>query len=203
MEIKSEQIFNLWDTNGRRADVINALTIYLRILNDLNNEYPDEEWSDTYPAGLKQYRFYTSAIDESPEVFQMHNKFDEFEEQIHSKKSLFLNRKLSLSDSQKKELDASIEARARHYTSNLVRLGLAEEDRKLTPVGYDFMNGKIKRDEIEEMLPLSDLNIALLRQLMKFRVYTTADSNGYRTYYSPFFMACYLLLNGKSIDKDK
>lgn len=202
MEIKSGQIFNLWDTNGRRADVINALTIYLRILNDLNNEYPDEEWSDTYPAGLKQYRFYTSAIDESPEVFQKHDKFDEFEEQIHSKKNLFLNRRLSLSNSQKKELDTSIEARARHYTSNLVRLGLADEDRRLTPVGFDFLNGKIHRDEIEEMLPLSDLNIALLRQLMKFRVYTTADSNGYRTYYSPFFMACYLLLNGKSIDKD-
>lgn len=202
MEIKSDQIFNLWDTNGRRADVINALTIYLRILNDLNNEHPDEKWSDTYPAGLKQYRFYTSAIAESPEVFQKHDKFDEFEAQIHSKKNLFLNRRLSLTNSQKKELDASIEARARHYTSNLVRLGLADEDRNLTHVGCDFLNGKIQRDEIEEMLPLSDLNIVLLRQLMKFKVFTTADSNGYRTYYSPFFMACYLLLKDKSVDKD-
>lgn len=202
MEIKIGQIFNLWDTNGRRADVINALTIYLRILNDLNNEYPDEDWSDTYPAGLKQYRFYTSAITESPEVFQEHGKFDKFEEQIHSKKSQFLSRRLSLSNDQKKNIDINIEARARHYTSNLVRLGLADEARKLTPVGCDFMNGKIHRDEIEEMLPLSDLNIALLRQLMKFKIYTTADANGYRTYYSPFFMACYLLLEGKSIGKD-
>lgn len=202
MEIKSDQIFNLWDTNGRRADVINALTIYLRILNDLNNEHPDEDWSDTYPAGLKQYRFYTSAIAESPEVFQKHDKFDEFEGQILSRKDQFLNKKLSLTNSQKKELDSSIEARARHYTSNLVRLGLADEDRILTPVGYDFMNGKIQRDEIEEMLPLSDLNIALLRQLMKFRVYTCTYSNGLRTYYSPFFMACYLLLKGKKIDKE-
>lgn len=202
MEIKSGQIFNLWDTNGRRADVINALTIYLRVLNDLNNEYIDEDWSDTYPDGLKQYRFYSSAIAESPEVFQEHGKFDLFEEQIYSKKSQFLNKRLSLSKEQQKNIDLNIEARARHYTSNLVRLGLADEIRKLTPVGYDFMNGKIQRDEIEEMLPLSDLNIALLRQLMKFKIYTTADANGYRTYYSPFFMACYLLLKGKNIDKN-
>lgn len=202
MEIKSGKVFNLWDTNGRRADVINALGIYLHILNELNNECSDEKWSDTYPAGLKQYRFYTSAITKSPEVFQVHEKFDEFEKQICLKKSLFLQKKLSLDNIQKNNLDASIEARARHYTSNLVRLGLADDERNITSVGLDFMAGKLQRDEIEELLPLSDLNIALLRQLMKFRVYTEPDENGTRKYYSPFFMACYLLLSGSKVDKE-
>lgn len=42
MEIKKDQIFNLWDTNGRRHDVLNALQIYLEILAGLKEEYPQE-----------------------------------------------------------------------------------------------------------------------------------------------------------------
>ena len=42
MEIKVGQIFNLWDTNGRRSDVINAISIYLNILNEIKEEYPYE-----------------------------------------------------------------------------------------------------------------------------------------------------------------
>ena len=37
MEVKRSQVFNLWDTNGRRHDVINALEIYLRLLRELHD----------------------------------------------------------------------------------------------------------------------------------------------------------------------
>lgn len=35
MIVESNQIFNLMDTNGRRSDVLNALKIYLEILEEL------------------------------------------------------------------------------------------------------------------------------------------------------------------------
>lgn len=56
MEIKKDQIFNLWDTNGRRHDVLNALQIYLEILAGLKEEYPQEEWK-RYPDSKAQFLF--------------------------------------------------------------------------------------------------------------------------------------------------
>ena len=76
MEIKVGQIFNLWDTNGRRSDVINAISIYLNILNEIKEEYPYETWT-TYPDSISQYLFYKKAIEASPEVFSTHEKYDE------------------------------------------------------------------------------------------------------------------------------
>ena len=45
MVITENQVFNLWDTNGRRADVINAFDIYLSILLEENNK-ENFEWSN-------------------------------------------------------------------------------------------------------------------------------------------------------------
>lgn len=39
MIVESNQIFNLMDTNGRRSDVLNALKIYLEILEELKEVY--------------------------------------------------------------------------------------------------------------------------------------------------------------------
>ena len=44
MIIGNNQIFNLMDTNGRRSDVLNALKIYLEILEELKESYPTERW---------------------------------------------------------------------------------------------------------------------------------------------------------------
>ena len=44
MIVESNQIFNLMDTNGRRSDVLNALKIYLEILEELKEVYPTESW---------------------------------------------------------------------------------------------------------------------------------------------------------------
>lgn len=203
MEIAENQIFNLWDTNGRRRDILNAIQIYLNILKKLFAENPDEKWGN-YPSSLNQYFFYKEAIKASPEIFKDHSSFDAFEE---AKKSFELdffikkwNRKLKLSLDT--NLDSNIEARARHYTSNLVRLGFTDEERCISSVGKDFIRVNIKRDEFEENLPLSDLNIVLLRQLLKLRIYTKPNKQGIRSFYSPCLMAFYLMLKNQSIDKN-
>lgn len=204
MEIKVGQIFNLWDTNGRRSDVINAISIYLNILNEIKEEYPYETWT-TYPDSISQYLFYKKAIEASPEVFSTHEKYDEIASIIDKDYIKFIQK-----DSQwinknfrniKENFDKNIEQRARHYTSNLERIGLCNKERVITPAGFDFLKGRIQRDAIENILPISDLNICLIRQLMKLKIYICSP-NGKFKFYSPFFMSLYLLLyGGKGIDK--
>lgn len=194
----NKQIFNLWDTNGRRADVLNAIEIYLNILVELREEYPDMAWGN-YPNSLYQYLFYQKAIEASPEVFKNHAKYDQFSAEISIKD---LENGVELDKEKKKIIDEAIEQRARHYTSNLVRLGFARTDREITPAGQSYYNSSITKDQIEEIIPISTTNLLILRQLLKFRTYTKPDENGRRNTYSPLFMALYILLSDKQFDKD-
>lgn len=146
MEIGKSQVFNLWDTNGRRYDVINAIEIYLRLLQELHFQYPNENW-EAYPNSTLQYRFYKAAIEASPDVFQSHSSFDNFEQYILDKYDAFAAKTLQLSSQLRNELDTNIEQRARHYTSNLVRLGFADKDRNISSTGNDLLNGSIQRDK--------------------------------------------------------
>ena len=67
MVVDKNQIFNLMDTNGRRSDVLNALKIYLEILEELKEVYPAEGWGK-YPSSLSQFLFYEKALSQnSPE----------------------------------------------------------------------------------------------------------------------------------------
>lgn len=204
MEVDKNQIFNLWDTNGRRSDVLNALNIYLNILKEMIDEGTFDKWA-SFPNSLTQFIFYSKAVELSPEIFKSHPKYDDFVEELGvgftnpiSKKEFtdLLNNRDELMD----VLDSAIEQRARHYTSNLVRFGLATKKRIISPVGYSYLNSKIERDEFEKMLPLNDMNVILLRQLMKLRIFSK-ENNGTRTYYSPFY-ACLSLLLNNTIDKD-
>lgn len=199
MEIDRKQVFNLWDTNGRRHDVINAIVIYLNILHDLEKDYPGETWG-SYPYSTKQYLFYKAAIKASPEVFQSHDKFDDFEWYLSGIYDKFLSKHLQVAGDLKVDLDKNIEQRARHYTSNLVKLGFADDDRTISSVGRNLICGSLKRDVLEALLPISDVNLILFRQLLKLRIYTKPDSYGIRYFYSPCFMALYLLLNHESVD---
>lgn len=199
MEIGKNQVYNLWDTNGRRHDVINAIEIYLRIIQELNNKYPNENW-DVYPNSTLQYRFYKAAIEASPDVFQSHINFDSFEQYVSDNHEAFAAKTLQLSNLQKKNLDINIEQRARHYTNNLVKLGFADKYRNISSTGKDLLSGSIQRDKLEELLPITDTNLILFRQLQKLRVYTKPDTNGNRFFYSPCLMALYLLLNNNSVD---
>lgn len=77
MIVETNQIFNLMDTNGRRSDVLNALKIYLEILEELKEVYPTESWG-TYPDSLSQFLFYEKALEKSKDVFKIHSNYDNF-----------------------------------------------------------------------------------------------------------------------------
>ena len=208
MNVKEKQIFNLMDTNGRRNDVVNALQGYLTILDDvLRNQ--KLTWK-ALPDSTAEYDFYRQAIALSPDVFKKHDKFDILMEQLESlsrlKKAIeecdtdWLNDNYSLYPDWFSELDKSVEARARHYTSNLVKLGFADNARNITSVGDVLLdNISLRKDVLESLLPLNSTNIVYLRQLLKLRIF---DNKGQR-YYSPFCMALYMLLTKERVSQEE
>ena len=205
MVVEKNQIFNLMDTNGRRSDVLNALKVYLEILEELKEEYPTEFW-DRYPNSIAQFIFYERALDKSPTVFQKHKKYDEFVETLGSNREFFISKNPNWIRENFPQmsniLDEAIEKRARHYTSNLVKMGFTNSERNITEAGYSYLRNSIQRDSIEELLPLDNINIALLRQLLKLKIFGDKTENGKRQFYSPFLMALVLLSDDDAIDKD-
>ncbi len=204
MVIEKNKVFNLMDTNGRRSDVLNALKIYLEILAELKLQYPSELWKP-YPVSIKEFLFYEKALERSEDVFKIHTGYDEFISVLGTKYQSFVNK----NDEWIKEnflknkalLDEAVEQRARHYTSTLVKMGFTDADREITEAGNAYLKGQLERDIIEELLPLDNINIVLLRQLMKLKVFTTPDSEGKRKFYSPFFMALNLLSGEQKTDR--
>ena len=196
------------DTNGRRNDVINALQGYLTILNDiLRNQ--KMTWK-ALPESRAELDFYSQAIALSPDVFQKHGKYDKLMEQLEKMPRLkqaidecdidWLKDNYANFVDWRNELDKSVEARARHYTSNLVKLGFADSDRQITDVGDVLLdNIPIHKDIIESLLPLNNTNIIYLRQLLKLRIF----DNTAERYYSPFNMALYALLIKSRISQDE
>lgn len=202
MELGYGRVFNLMDTNGRRGDVINALNLYLNLLKEGYESDSKYEWT-TFPKSLNQYFFYKRAVEESPDVFIEHPQFDCFQNKYKKEIELFasgyrkpLIEKITIQD--RKLLDVAIESRARHYSSNLCKLGFITTDRKITPSGEMFLEKSLERDQFETILPLTNTNIALIRQLMKLRIFSTS-TNGKRKYYSPFLFGVYLLLKYDNI----
>lgn len=207
MKTKKGQIFNLMDTNGRRNDVINALQGYLMILDDIQNKQK-MRWAPM-PESLAQYEFYKQAIHLSPEVFERHEWYDRLVEAL--RKDLDFNEAVSNLDIdwiQKnsltyeeliKKFDLGIEDRARHYTNNLVKLGLTDKNRIISPVGKLLLDRKrLKKDELEKMLPIDEVNVIYLRQLLKLRVFDVEKER----YYSPFHFAVFMLLKRKRMSEN-
>ena len=194
---KDDQVFNLMDTNGRRSDVVNAYTIYMEILRDLADETGDLEFK-RYPISWKQFQFYREAITRSPNTFKSHPIYDKFVTNLEKqeyreafeKRDLDSIRLLPEGNDMLKILDNGIEDRARHYTSNLVKIGFTDDDRRISPIGRAFVDGKnVDRDNFENLLPISDTNLIFLRQLLKLRVY----GKKHEFYYSPMMMCLYIL----------
>lgn len=202
MVIEEQKIFNLADTNGRRKDVLNALKIYLEILTEMRKEYPSETWSN-YPNSIAQFVFYEKALEKSKDFFKKHDGYDDFVNKIKDCRQLFISKNpkwISANfSSYRKSLDEHIEARARHYSSNLVKVGFATRDREITEAGRAYLTGSIARDDFEELLPLDNINIVLLRQLAKIKIFAK-NIDGKRKFYSPFCMAMVLLLRNEPID---
>ena len=208
MRIKEGQIFNLMDTNGRRNDVINALQGYLTILDDIQNEQK-MNWA-SMPESLAQYEFYRQAIELSPEVFGKHGPYDKLAETLERNKDFatavqtqdmeWIQKNSFMFQSLVKQFDLGIEDRARHYTSNLVKLGFTDEGREISPVGELLLDlKKLRKDDLETMLPIDGVNIVYLRQLMKLRLF---DTEGER-YYSPFNLAIFALLKRHRLSENE
>ena len=155
----------------------------------------------TLPENFTQFRFYSQAIEMSPEIFKEHGKFDSVMKEINLDEQLreafitedtYLLKKALLTHPDLEELfDEGIEDRARHYTSTLVKLGFVDKDRTdLTEVGKSVLYSSVNRDPLERMMPISPINLLYLRQLFKLKIF---DDTG-RRYYSPFCLAVYILL---------
>lgn len=203
MVIEENHVFNLMDTNGRRKDVLNALKIYLEILEDLKKSHSFDRW-ESYPKSLTQFLFYQKAIERSKEVFKKHDGYDKFLNLIGKDYDLFIRKDKEWIEENEsrfeKVLDEAIEARARHYTSNLVKMGFTDGKRNITDVGYSYMRGNVSKDPLEEFLPLDNINIILLRQLLKLKIFST-PADGKRQYYAPFVMALLVLLRENAVDQ--
>ena len=196
------------DTNGRRKDVIDALQGYLTILDDIRRKQ-SLIWFPL-PKSTAQFEFYRQAIALSPDVFQKHGKYDalvaQLDEMPELKNAIAERDMYWLSQNYDKypkewrvELDKSVEARARHYTSTLVKLGFADNWRQITNVGDTLLgNIPLHRDRIEMLLPVNDTNIVYLRQLLKLRIFDSRREK----YYFPFCMALYALLRKERISQD-
>lgn len=209
MKVKdSNQVFNLMDTNGRRNDVVNALQGYIRILDEVYDEVGSTEWTN-YPNNLTQFLFYEKAINESPDVFKKHEKYDYIKKTIekygieHEFESCNIDKIKRLCDEYVEffdSLDIGVESRARHYTSNLVKLGLTDSKRTISDIGFALNNNnKLQKDVIEEILPIDKNNLLFLRQLMKLRIFTKEEDK----FYSPLLLAFYILLKYDKVQEDK
>ena len=206
------EVFKLMDSNGRRKDVINALSGYLNILDEMENE-GDFLWKPIKSKegnSLTQYRFYEKALDISRDDFKKHDKYDfvieqlennpELKEAIESNDLVWLAEHISDYPEILKEIDISIEARARFYTDTLVNLGFANQERFITPAGRALLGQiQIEKDGLESLFPLSNINIIYLRQLLKLRIFSDDEER----YYSPFCLAIYALLRRERIDSSE
>lgn len=201
MLVDETQVFNLMDTNGRRKDVVNALQIYLEILDEIQQESHNMKWQ-TFPEGLSQFMFYSKAVDYCSDVFKTHKDYDWFTDILENDdiRNTFFNLdqiRLMVQLGPEYEsfiavLDKSIEARSRHYTSTLVKLGLVDKNRRITRVGRSVLsNENVKRDNFERLLPIDNINLLYLRQLLKLKIIAKNDK---KSFYSPMMLAIYLLL---------
>ena len=207
MIVDRGQVFNLMDTNGRRNDVITAMQGYLKILDNVRNDLR-LPW-DAMPDSLAEFLFYRQAIEMFPDVFRVHKPYDDLASEISSYPELQQAMDAIdlewLKSHQRdyahvfEKFDKGIEDRARHYTSNLVKLGFADSERNITPAG-DLLLGRtvFHKDPIEKLLPLNKENIIYLRQLLKLRLF---DREQIR-FYSPFIMGVYALLRHKRLTEE-
>lgn len=208
MRIAKKKVFNLMDTNGRRGDVTNALQGYLQILDTIQKE-KKMNWGKM-PESMSQYEFYRRAIEMSPDVFEVHSPYDKLMKQINTFPEFadalnkydydWLKKHAEEYYVLLRQFDKGIEDRARHYTSNLVKLGFTDEERIISPVGELLLDlKKVNRDELEKTLPIDNVNLVYLRQLLKVRIF---DNDG-TVFYSPLCFAIYALLKKKRIaEKD-
>ncbi|MDF7638460.1 AlwI family type II restriction endonuclease [Lactobacillus sp. ESL0791] len=203
-------VFNLEDTNGRSGAYYTSLIVYLSILNNMQNE-TSKSWTwGAYP-NLTQYNFYKRVASSNEFKNRDTNKIKNFKKGVAVKnlQNKFLTGKLKKDSELLKFLDKNIEQRSRHYTSNLVKLGLVDGQRIVTPVGKSLLsaNGtkEISRSKLENNISIADNSLIILRQLAKFKVnkinYNKETDKTKVCMYSPFNFLIAALLKKSSIEE--
>ncbi|MFU2190629.1 hypothetical protein [Lacticaseibacillus paracasei] len=88
--------------------------------------------------------------------------------------------------------------RGRTLTNSLVKTGLINEQREISPVGKAWLSMKLKpRDPLEKILNLSEDNLVFLRQWSKVRLYNKEGDH----YFIPFMFMLNLLSHYRRIPK--
>lgn len=97
------------------------------------------------------------------------------------------------------ENESNFAQRGRTATNALVKLGLTDDNRKLSQVSKNWLSGKTKQsDDIEKTLGIDINNLLFLRQLLKLRLY---DKDGIHYFY-PFRFAIKLTSLYSDIPQD-
>lgn len=86
--------------------------------------------------------------------------------------------------------------RGRTLTNALVKIGLTNEERKLSKIAIDWLNGNtLSADDIEIALGIDLTNLLFTRQLLKLRIYDANSIN----YFYPFRVALELVKRYRNI----
>ncbi len=206
MIVSEKQVFNLMDTNGRRNDVSEALQCYLEVLHEVR-DIQHLTWG-IFPNSLGQFEYYRRVLNLSSEVFKKDSRHEELMEEIKKFPALevaidnldidWINSHINIiPENIIRGFEQGGETRARHLSSNLVKMGFADNDRNITSAGFSLLNSsKIEKDELEKLLIINNINIVYLRQLLKLKVF----DKSMQYYYSPFCMAIYILLKNPNIE---
>lgn len=210
----SKSVFNFENTNGRTADYYPNLIAYLELLDSYQSKNTQWAW-ENYP-NLARYNFYNDIMNTDQFQNRDRGRLDEFNNRLAELGLYqeFLQGRLTQADADRipelyglvfkpaggdSVLDKEIEQKARHYTSNLVKLGLAYDDRIISQVGHDLLNSQnIIKSQLESSLPIKDSALIIMRQITKALInkfsYDGETDKTTIVSYSPFALLIALLL---------
>lgn len=70
-------------------------------------------------------------------------------------------------------------------------MGFTDSNRSITEAGYSYLRGSVIRDDLEEILPLDNVNIVLLRQLSKLKILARQERGKGNIIPRLFWRLCY------------
>lgn len=216
-----KSVFNFENTNGRTADYYPNLIAYLELLDLYQSNNTQWTWGN-YP-NLSRYNFYNDIMNTDQFQNRDQKRLDEFKKKLTELGLYqdFLQGILTKSDADNfpelyglifkpsggdSILDKEIEQKSRHYTSNLVKLGLTYDNRIISRVGHDLLNSEdINKTQLESSLPIENSALVIMRQLAKARIsqlsYDDEDDKTTIVSYSPFALLISLLLKNPNMSE--
>ncbi|WP_416738174.1 AlwI family type II restriction endonuclease [Mycoplasmopsis meleagridis] len=157
-------IYNMGDTSIRVKQTVEINKIILRVLDKFMSN--SVKWNKNVNL---QENFYKTFLNEIVRL--------ESEEGIELFKDFKRSKHYKLPSSGK------VGFRGRTLTNPLVKIGLINSARKLSSLGNNYLDSKLKpADEIEKILDLDKDNLLYFRQFMKLRIYEHNSDNYFYNY---------------------